>query len=224
MKKSLIEFGNLIRTKREMQELTQTKLLKLVNNQNYTFSSKSVISKWENGKSCPSPGTITTLEEILQIPKGVLLHLAGYPNQSGDNELGDVTLSKESLRSKRLEQHFDHLSEIADSLVSNGLNSIINLPPEQHKSNFEYIGSEGQYLTRNNLTVKLNENIKKTDAKYGTQDILTLWSHINNEFPNMMTNYPKVIEENPYEFISKLWVFSKRKYFDGKCLVCKSLR
>ena len=110
------KFGPLLRKFRKLSDLTQEGLVKelriALEQESY---SKSDISKWERGSKIPPEDLVNTLEEILSIPKGLLLKVAGYTHaaeyrriQAGE-ELEKVDTEKEPLLKRQQKDHIKKL-------------------------------------------------------------------------------------------------------------------
>jgi len=80
-------FGQLLRKYRREQGFSQWELYGELAERGLGYTgvrSGSIVSKWENGKrKPPSYETILALEQILQVPDGLLASAAGYPPTKG---------------------------------------------------------------------------------------------------------------------------------------------
>ncbi len=118
------KFGPLLRKFRKLSDLTQEGLVKefriALEQESY---SKSDISKWERGSKIPPEDLVNTLEEILSIPKGLLLKATGYTSaaeyrriQAGE-ELEKVDTEKEPFLRWQQIEHIKSLQELAKSVI-----------------------------------------------------------------------------------------------------------
>jgi transcriptional regulator with XRE-family HTH domain len=211
------EFGKLLRQLRENLALTQDGLKDLLKGQNYEIKSKGTISKWENGNSRPSEGIVEILEDVFGATRGTLLRPAGYPH-----DIAEVKTT-EPIVTKNLEAHFAYLAELANGLIANGLDRIVRIPPRQvGNETFEYVGQDGKYLTREQLSSMFNDNIDEADAKYASRELIDLFKHVASEYPELISKgIKKVIEDNPYELKEVLRALARVKIIKGTCRICK---
>ncbi|MGA7677698.1 MAG: helix-turn-helix transcriptional regulator [Dehalococcoidia bacterium] len=217
MKGQYAEFGKLLRRLREERELTQDSLRNALNDQGHGIRSKGTISKWENGDSRPSAGAVEDLEDTLVVPRGTLLRPAGYPR-----DVIEAVSPGDPLTTKRREQHFDHLAEMADALLAKGLSGVMPAPIIERKGvKYEYVGQSGEYMTREQLSKALEENLNEADAKFGSNDLLDLIRHVAAEYEPRPKRLEEVFRENPFEFVNKLRILARRKTFKGTCAICK---
>lgn len=84
------QFGRLLKEYRKDAELSQKQLLQSIRQarQEERYSGAD-ISKWEHGKTKPPKDVIEDLEDILFIPKGLLLMAAGYSATTEYRKLQD---------------------------------------------------------------------------------------------------------------------------------------
>lgn len=217
MKGQYAEFGKLLWRLREKRELTQANLRDALNDQGHEIRSKGTISKWENGDSRPSEGTIEDLEDALVVPRGTLLRPAGYPR-----DVPEGVSPGDQLTTKRREQHFDHLAEMADALLAKGLSGVMSIPMIERKGvKYEYVGQSGEHMTREQLSKALEDNLNEADAKFGSNDLLDLILHMAAEYEPRPKSLERYFRENPFEFVSKLRILARSKIFKGTCPVCK---
>lgn len=76
-----IKIGNLIRTLRQKQQLTQKQLAELIH------VSNKAVSKWETGNGCPDISLLTALSEVFHVNSDVLLSGEIIENES---EIGNM--------------------------------------------------------------------------------------------------------------------------------------
>ena len=84
------KFGQLLRKYRKERGFTQWELYGELAERSLGYTgvrSGSIISRWESGKRKPPPyETILALEQILQVPDGLLASAAGYNRSSKETE------------------------------------------------------------------------------------------------------------------------------------------
>jgi len=128
------EFGPLLRKCRGSALLTGEQLIKKLRDQGYERYGTPDVSKWEHGR-IPPEDVVEELEEILSIPKGSLLKVAGYTNaaeyrriQAGE-ELEKVDTEKEPLLKRQQKDHIKKLQQMARS----ALDHLPDLPDLQNE-------------------------------------------------------------------------------------------
>ena len=131
---------------------------------------------------------------------------------------------------KRREEHFTELSDIAKSLLANGLESVscpgwTTNQSDQVKYVIPNESAESGYdeLTRIQLASHLNSNIdaipREKDWLFRACFVPHLKSELREELSTKL--FFKVVEEQPYELIEVLRVLAARGVFKGTCPVCK---
>jgi hypothetical protein len=162
------------------------------------------------------------LEDIFSLPRGTLLRPSGYLI-----EPPAVVYSGESQRStiitKRLEEHFDHLANMVNVLLSNGLETITKNDPSI--SEFPYTmwsGQSGLAIPQEILSSYLQQNMNQLFLDINDFDLQNFMSHLEPEYPGIQSKgFTNIVKNNPYELIQTLIVLAQRKIFKGTCPVCK---
>jgi transcriptional regulator with XRE-family HTH domain len=84
------QFGRLLKEYRKGAELSQKQLLERIRQARHEERySEADISKWEHGRTKPPEDVIEDLEDILFVPKGLLLRAAGYSAATEYQKLQD---------------------------------------------------------------------------------------------------------------------------------------
>lgn len=115
----MTEFGRLLKEHRKKLGLTQKELINKLCDSGYTYSlSGSIISKWEGGKAKPPEDVVETLEDILSIPKGLLLRAAGYraAAESREREAYGTEIAEAPLKSEAKMLYLANIFEMAKEL------------------------------------------------------------------------------------------------------------
>lgn len=224
LKGQYAEFGRLLRQLRRELVLTQDGVRSELNRQGCHIVSKGTISKWENGDSRPDEDTVEALEGVLEVKKGTLLRPAGYPSDITEDTPTKPVYQGDVLIAERRKQHFEYLAEMADALLSNGLDSVIHVPVLEYEGlKYEYVGQSGGHMSREQLSKALEENLNEADAKFGSNDLIDLILHVAAEYEPRPKGLEEFFKENPFEFMSKLRILARSKIFKGTCPVCKDL-
>jgi len=122
--------------------------------------------------------------------------------------------------SKRREEHFEHLAEVAKVLLSNGLDRMDDIKIG-NKYGIVHEGYELEELTQDELAGRLEGNLDVVCQRYGTWDVFNcLMAHVETEYPACQDLYG-FVEKNPHEFISIIRTLTQRKNFKGTCPVCE---
>ena len=99
------KFGDLLRQLRNERRLSQKQLVEEIHKQGYEKYTAADVSKWEHGRYTPPEDVVELLEEdILHLPKGLLLEAAGY--------LQAAEYRRVSSRSPGHENHKDRLLKL----------------------------------------------------------------------------------------------------------------
>jgi hypothetical protein len=128
----------------------------------------------------------------------------------------------------RIQEHFEHLTNIVLALLSNPLNLDgvrENPSTEAPFDMFKYTlweGDSGIGITHEQLSSMLQESIERADYIFGEWDFQCLILHLMAESPEIESKgFYKIAAENPYELIETLRILARRKTFKGTCPVCK---
>jgi len=214
-------FSRLLKHYRKEHELSQQELRKELEDE-YDIKSNGTISKWEHGKSKPQLGVVECLEHIFSLPRGTLLGPAGYLVEAPAIVSSDAT-QRSTIITKRLEEHFDHLANMVNILLANGLETITKNDPSV--SAFPYTlwsGQAGIAIPHELLSSYLQQNIDQLYLEYNDSDLPDFMCHLEAEHTEIKSKgLRKVVAENPYELIDILRVLASRKTFKGTCPVCK---
>ncbi|MFC2003441.1 hypothetical protein ACFLV4_05815 [Chloroflexota bacterium] len=125
---------------------------------------------------------------------------------------------------KKKEEHFNHLSEIADYLL---IGDLVKLLPDQTvdiiPNTYTIYNDEEEEISRRELASRLEENIEDAIHHYGPPDFLdNFFPHLKAECPEIMpSEWDKVVRDNPYFVMDTIRILSQRKTFKGTCPVCK---
>lgn len=131
---------------------------------------------------------------------------------------------------KRREEHFVELTDIAKSLLANGLESVSCPGWTTHQSRQvkyllpnENTASQYDELTKEELTNRLDSNMaaihRERDWFFRTCFVPHLKSELSEELSTKL--FFKVVEEQPYELIEILRVLASKGIFKGTCPVCE---
>ena len=133
----------------------------------------------------------------------------------------------EWLLMESMKEHFEHLTDVARTLLANGLDTV---EPKRSKGDefepAEYIVWDGYFekatVNQDQLSDMLDDNIPLAASKHGL-DFDCFLSHLEVEYSDIESKgLWKVIRENPYELIETLRVLARRKTFKGTCPVCEN--
>lgn len=129
--------------------------------------------------------------------------------------------------SKRREEHFDRIADVATLLLANDLDSVTENPTREDQFGiFKYTiwhGGSGLGITHEQLSQLLDQNIESvSDQPNDAYDLDCLLSHLKDECPQIKSKgFGNFVKENPYKLIEALRIFIRRKTFKGTCPVCK---
>jgi len=129
---------------------------------------------------------------------------------------------------QRRKDHFDHLADIAQGLLSGNLD---NVTAKSTKAGdqfdiFEYTIWEGgarQGITRKQLSDMMDRNVELYyEQPNDTYDLDYFLHHLIAEYPEVESKgFNNFAKENPYELVDILRLLARRKTFKGTCPVCK---
>jgi hypothetical protein len=131
--------------------------------------------------------------------------------------------------SQRRQEHFEHLADIANSLLSGGLKDISEgYDPDNHSTIYVILDhypdtDVAQQFTLKGLIERLQDNLALTRQKFGDWDVMDCFqSHLKAESSDVESKGIEVhVGKNPLELIATLRILSSRKVFKGICPVCK---
>ncbi len=127
--------------------------------------------------------------------------------------------------SKRIEEHFDRMTAIADALLANGLDVVRRHPISGRTEGFEYSivsGNSVEFLSHEQLGDRLRLNLGFTWVHGNDLDRDCFLSHLRAEYPELESkDILTIVTENPYKLIVALRVLARRKIFKGTCTVCE---
>ncbi len=129
---------------------------------------------------------------------------------------------------KKREEHFDHLSEIAQYLLTGNLERILPDYPGTEVFSETYticVDEEEEEISRKELSSRLDGNIENAINHYGPPDFLDSFvPHLRAECPEIQTStLDEVVRSNPYILVDTIRILSQRKTFKGTCPICKDL-
>jgi excisionase family DNA binding protein len=178
--------------------------------------------KGGNVQACRSEGRRKWL-----IPESEVSRLRGEASLTPPGEVAEKQIRKEVslVTAKRIEQHFDHLADIAKGLLSGNLD---NVTAKSTKTGdiFEYTfweGTVGQGIARKQLSEMLERNIESFyEQPNDTYDLDYFLYHLVAEYPEVQSKgFNNFAKKNPYELVEMLRLLVRRKTFKGTCPVCK---
>jgi len=121
---------------------------------------------------------------------------------------------------QRKQEHFQHLADIADILLSGGLDKV---PEGEDEDEDETAFKDGEAETDGdrNLVGRLDSNIHAAIIRYNQWEVITcFFTHLEGEDKRIEEDFIKFYEEYPVEMIEILRLVSQRKTFKGTCPVC----
>lgn len=125
------KFGDLLKKMRRERQMTQTQLVEEIRKQGYEKYTAADVSKWERGQYKPPEDVVEVLEEdILHLPKGLLLKAAGYLQAAEYRRLSDSDSGHEEHKDSvlRLIQRFrEEIRELgsARSMDQPGISRVV---------------------------------------------------------------------------------------------------
>jgi len=219
-----ISFGKLLKQYREYNVLTQNKLREELNKQGYHLKSNGTISKWESDNNRPPPHIVECLEDIFSLARGTLLRPAGYLIEA-PAKVSNIEAPQSTIITRRLEEHFDHLTNMVHILLANGLDTITK--NDSNKTTFPYTlwsGQSGIAIPHELLSSYLHQNVNQLFLDTNEFDLQNFMSHLEVEYPEIKSKgFLHIVKDNPYELIQTLKILAQRKLFKGTCPVCETL-
>ena len=129
----------------------------------------------------------------------------------------------------RINQHFNRLLEIIDTLLAKDLDCI-SVNPDPKSDDDIYIawqrdGNTGS-LSKESLALLLGDNLEDVMSEYDEWEQGWFASHlqadVEAEFPEVVSKeFADLCMDNPYEVIETLKILRARKIFRGTCTICK---
>ena len=126
-------------------------------------------------------------------------------------------LKKEVYRDPK-EEHFSRISDIAKSLLRNGLDTIT-----RDESGALSIAGDRGWIIYDELIEIIEDNLKAACIEFSEYDVIkNFLPHLEAEVPSIKDlGLEKYLEKQPYELIETLRMLCRRKVFKGKCPVCQ---
>jgi len=125
---------------------------------------------------------------------------------------------------KRLQEHFEHLAEIAEA-ISASVNVTKNTPKGNQFDFFEYTiwdNDSGFGVTRDWLGNKLQAKVETVFERTSQLEVTYFVAHLELEKPEIRAEGLEMYaRNNPYDLIAILNSLSQNRNFKGKCLKCQ---
>ncbi len=126
---------------------------------------------------------------------------------------------------KRREQHYDLLAEIANSFLEGDLTRLrYDAIDDNAGENSEYELDTGESISRKEMIARLTDNVFQSCDKYETYRVMDwLAIHLESEYLSGKHLFA-FIEARPIEFIHIVRTLAAGRFFEGKCEVCEHWR
>ena len=176
------------------------------------LSYKDEIEETEFPKRCSR--TITSLKRNYNAAKKVL-------EMQLKKELDPIII-------KRRERHHNDLVTITKTLLANGLDTVdwhYIEPPNTAKGVFYRIveGDNTVDLSMAELSSRLEENWDAAVEEHGDYNVECLIGHLLADHDEIVeASIYSAIVNQPYEIIETLRLATRRRYFNGSCLICEA--
>ena len=174
-----------------------------------------------------------TPHAIYRIPKTELARLKCEDEVASEDSLVQQPIQKgfDPIITRRRDEHFKQLADIAKSLLDNDLESVRHgWSTNRVTGQVMYILTRGNKvgdyydLTKEQLSCRLKENIVLTEHKYTRPFFHSRFlPHLTSELPEELKTegFYDIVNGQPYQLIETLRLLAERKTFKGTCPVCK---
>lgn len=145
--------------------------------------------------------------------------------QLSDENTPDARSIRRWYNKKRLKEHFEHLADIAQSILE-GLDKVSKNTPRGNEFDIHKYSimqdDAGWGATHKQLSDRVWMRIEEAEDQYGLEDIGYLIVHLEAASDDIKAKgFRKFARENPFELLESLKEPARTKKFKGKCSKCQ---